>query len=351
MNLNSSEPAPAALKSQIPNSKFQIKTKNQELKKNMKPIILLAALMTAASAHEFDHKNDWLTAPEGSEYVGDSHGEIDVDSNGLFYISIVGGEKSGIQIYSPEGKYIRNLPNARNSHHGFTIVQEDGKDTIYAACLKDPKTAFLKLSLEGEVLLEIPLSEIPQSVGKNFALTHADRAPNGDIWIIDGYGSDRIFIFDKDGKYKSVTAGKAEPWKFNTAHKFAFDYRYEPTRVLVCDRTNNRLVHLNLDGTVIGVFAENIPRPCTVDFNGDLVAVAQLASGISILDKEGTVVKVLGPNENPKESNTNGVKPKAWREGITTSPHGVTFDKNGNVVTTEWNKWGRILRWDKVETK
>ena len=317
----------------------------------MKPILLLAALMTAASAHEFEHHKDWLQTPEGIAHVGDSHGEIDVDSKGNFYVSVVGGEKKGIQVYSHEGKYLRNLPNARDNHHGFTMAQDDGKDVIYAACLNDEKSAFLKLSTEGEILLEIPMTAIPEEVGKKFALTHADRAPNGDIWLIDGYASDRILIFDKDGTFKSTTAGKAEPWKFSTAHKFAFDYRYEPARVLICDRANDRLIHLNLDGTFLSVYAEKIPRPCAVDFHGDLVAVAQLASGISILDKDGKVVKVLGPNDNPKEFNTADVKPEAWREGITTSPHGVTFDKDGNVVTTEWNKWGRILRWDKVKTK
>jgi hypothetical protein len=316
----------------------------------MKSLLLLAAMLTAATAHEFHHQKDWLKTPEGLEYVGDSHGEIDVDSEGLFYVSIIGGEKSGIQIYSPEGKYLRNLPNARNNHHGFTIVQEDGKDIIYAACLKDTETAFLKLGIDGEVLLNIPLSAMPEEVGKQFALTHADVAPNGDIWIVDGYRSDRIFIFDKDGKFKRTTAGKGEPWNFKTAHKFAFDHRYEPARVLICDRENRRLIHLDLEGEFLSVFAEEIPRPCAVDFHGDHVVVAQLASGVSILDKEGKVVKVLGPSDNPKQFNTNNVKPEDWREGITTSPHGVTFDKDGNVVTTEWNKWGRILRWD-VATK
>lgn len=312
----------------------------------MKPILLLAAFATIATAHEYNHKKDWLNAPKGLEHVGDSHGEIDVDSKGLFYVSIVGGDKSGIQIYSPKGEYLRNLPNARNNHHGFTIVQEDGKDILYAACLGDPKTAFLKLGTDGEVLLEIPLLAFPEEIGTKFALTHADRAPNGDIWIIDGYRSDRIFIFDKDGKFKSTVAGKGEPWKFKTAHKFAFDTRYEPARVLVCDRSNDRLVHLDLEGNFLSVFATGVARPCTVDFHGDLAAVAQLASGITILDKEGKVVKRLGANDNPKEFNTNKVAPENWREGVTTSPHGATFDKDGNVVTTEWNKWGRILRWD-----
>jgi hypothetical protein len=317
----------------------------------MKPLLLLAAFATLATAHEYHHQKDWLNTPEGLENIGDSHGEIDVDSEGLFYVSIVGGEKNGIQIYSAEGEYLRNLPNARNNHHGFTMVQEDGKDVIYAACLKDPETALLKLGIDGEVLLEIPLSAIPEEVGTKFALTHADRAPNGDIWIIDGYGSDRVFIFDKEGKYKGVVAGKNEPWKFSTAHKFAFDTRYEPARVLVCDRSNNRLVHLDLEGNFIGEFATDVARPCNVDFHGDMVCVAQLASGISIFDKEGKLLKRLGPNDNPKEFNTNNVAPENWREGVTTSPHGATFDKDGNVVTTEWNKWGRILRWDVTTEK
>ncbi|QTN33725.1 hypothetical protein HZ994_15870 [Akkermansiaceae bacterium] len=312
----------------------------------MKPILLLAALAALASAHEYHHHKDWLETPEGLEHVGDSHGEIDVDSAGNFYVSVVGGEKSGIQVYSAEGKYLRNLPNARNNHHGFTIVREDGKDVIYAACLGDPKTAVLKLGTDGEVLLEIPLSAFPQEIGDKFALTHADKAPNGDIWVIDGYRSDRIFIFGADGKFKTTVAGKGEPWKFSTAHKFAFDTRYEPARVLVCDRSNDRLVHIDLEGNFISVFATGVLKPCTVDFHGDLAAVAQLSSGVSIFDKEGKLVKRLGPNDNPKEFNTNNVAPEKWREGITTSPHGCTFDKDGNVVTTEWNKWGRILRWD-----
>jgi len=309
-------------------------------------LLALAAITTFATAHEYDLAKGWPNLPEGLETIGDAHGEIDVDSKGLFYVSIMGGEKHGIQIYTAEGKYIRNLPNARNNHHGFTIVQEDGKDVIYAACLGDPKTALLKLSTTGDVLLEIPLSAIPKEEGEQFALTHADKAPNGDIFVSDGYASDKILIFDKDGTFKKSTGGKGEPWKFNTAHKFAFDYRFDPVRILVCDRGNDRLVHLTLDGEVIGDFVTGVARPCTVDFHGENVVIAQLASGVTILDKEGKLLKRLGENENHKEFNTNGVQPKDWREGVTTSPHGVTFDKDGNIVTTEWNKWGRLLRWN-----
>ena len=313
----------------------------------MKKITLaLIITSTLATAHEYYLAKAWPTLPDGLTTLGDSHGEIDVDFAGLFYLSILGGEKHGIQIYTPQGKYLRNLPNARNNHHGFTIVQENGTDTLYAACLGDPTTAFLKLSLTGEILLEIPLSAIPKSEGETFLLTHADKAPNGDIYLIDGYASDKILIFTPNGKFKKSTAGKGAPWNFNTAHKFAFDYRYTPTRILVCDRSNDRLVHLTLDGELIGDYATAIARPCSIDFFGETAAIAQLASGVSLLDKQGKLLTRLGTNPDPTQSNTNKVEPKDWRDGITTSPHGITFDKTGNIITTEWNQWGRLLRWN-----
>lgn len=313
----------------------------------LKALIATAAIITTtATAHPYHHLEDWPTLPEGLKTLGPSHGEIDIDSQGLLYVSVMGGEKRGIQIYSPDGQYLRNLPNARNNHHGFTIVQENGQDIIYAACLKDPKTALLKLSTTGEILLEIPLSHIPKTLGETFALTHADVAPNGDIFLIDGYASSKLLIFSKTGEFKKSTAGKGNPWNFDTAHKFAFDHRFQPPRILICDRSNDRLVHLTLEGEMIGEYATGIARPCTVDFHGENVAVAQLASGITILDKQGKTLHRLGANPDPKQSNTNKVEPKDWRNGITTSPHGLTYDKHGNIITTEWNRWGRLLRWE-----
>lgn len=29
-----------------------------------------------------------------------------------------------------------------------------------------------------------------------------------------------------------------------------------------------------------------------------------------------------------------------------TSPHGITFDAKGNILETEWNTFGRVLRWN-----
>ena len=54
-----------------------------------------------------------------------------------------------------------------------------------------------------------------------------------------------------------------------------------------------------------------------------------------------------GANGTKKETNTPGVKPADWREGVVTSPHGITFDNDGNILETEWNQFGRVLRWNR----
>ncbi len=323
-------------------------------------VALCAALIPASFAHDYQHAADWHHSPDGLEHPGNSHGEIDVDSKGQIYVSISGGPKSGIQVYSPDGKYLHNVPNARGNHHGFSLVQEDGKDVIYAACLGG-NTALIKLTTAGELLLEIPSSKIPESewgivpwnkkAGPKLALTHADVGPNGDIYIIDGYASDKIFVFDKEGNYKKRIAGKEHPHNFFNAHKFSVDRRYTPARLLVCDRNNRRLVHLDLEGQFLGVFKGDLLRPSSVAFYKDLVAVAEINGRVSVLDMGGRVVGQMGHNSNEKQVDTNKVKPEDWREGIVTSPHGITFDMTGNVIMTEWNNWGRILRWNAVEAK
>ena len=79
----------------------------------------------------------------------------------------------------------------------------------------------------------------------------------------------------------------------------------------------------------------------------DAYTPREIAGRVSVWDKEGKQVAALGANENAKQTNTPGVEPKDWTQGTVTSPHGITFDNEGNILETEWNKFGRVLRWNK----
>ncbi len=319
----------------------------------MKKLTLFAALgalalggsVFAEDAPSYKLVEGWLTPPEGLETIGNSHGEIAVDSKGNFYVSNE-GEKKGIQVYSPEGKYLRNIEGFPASIHGFVIKD----DLIYASVLRESRV--IKTDLNGKVLLEIPFESFPKEQSQNpegkskLKLTSVDVAPNGDIFVVDGYGQDWIFVFDKDGNFKKVFGGRAEPYSLKNCHKIHIDLRYDEPRILCCDRVNLRLLHLTLDGEVIGEYATELRRPSSASFHGEHVCIAEIAGRVSVLDKEGKIVAQLGENNTEGQFNTNRVEPKDWRAGIATGPHGITFDADGNIIMTEWNKWGRVIRWD-----
>lgn len=304
---------------------------------------MLSGSALAELSYEF--VPNFITPPPGKEQIGNGHGEIRVDAAGNFYVSVQ-NKDAGIQVYGPDGKFIKELALPQ-SMHGFVIRKDGDEEFIFGAVLGEKRV--IKAKLDGTVVMEIPTSAFPEGKAgpKGLALTNCDVAPNGDIYVVDGYGQSWIFVFDKTGKYKTVFGGPVEPLKLANAHKIFIDNRFEPARILVCDRGNNRMLHLDLDGNLIGVVAsEGLRRPSSASFHGDLMCVAEIAGRVSVWDKDGKLVADLGANNTAGQTNTPKVEPKNWVQGTVTSPHGITFDKDGNILETEWNIFGRVLRWN-----
>ena len=85
-------------------------------------------------------------------------------------------------------------------------------------------------------------------------------------------------------------------------------------------------------------------RPCAVSFHGDHCAVAELEARVVILDKAGKQVSLVGDNPNKKQWAGFGVKPADQKPGIFTAPHGLSFDKDGNLYVQDWNATGRVSK-------
>lgn len=302
-------------------------------------VVALASGAAAEVAYEF--VPNFITPPPGKETIGNGHGEIAVDSSGKIYVSVQEAN-AGIQVYGTDGKFIKALP-LPPSLHGFVVRKDGDGEYIFAAVLGEQKV--IKCDLDGKVLLTIPTSEFPaDKIGKGLKLTNCDVAPNGDIYVVDGYGQSHIFVFSREGKFKAVFGGPGEPLKLANAHKIFIDRRFEPARVMICDRGHKRMLHTDLAGTFIGEIATDMRNPSSASFHGNLMCVAEIAGNVSVWDKDNKRVADLGTA--PKLTNTPGVEPKDWQQGVVTSPHGITFDNDGNILETEWNKWGRVLRWN-----
>ena len=308
-------------------------------------------LFPVSAADEFTAVADWLKLPEGRQNLGNMHGDVAVSSAGEVYVSVQ-DPTAGVQVYAPDGKFLRNVPNAPSDFHGFVIRRHDDGEFLYGATMRGQTV--VKMALNGTIVMTIGSSSIPdQFKTKNarsgqlaMILTGVDVAANGDIYVADGYASDYIHRFDRSGNYLSSFGGKAAPYSFNTLHKLAIDTRFSPNRLIAVDRANNRVVHMSLTGEFLGVVAKDLLLPAAVVISGDNAVIGELTGRVTLLDKAGNVVTRVGANTE-QGVGTNKIPPAQWKTGLVLSPHGVALNDRGDLFVAEFNSFGRVHRFNR----
>jgi len=331
---------------------------------------LFATTCGRSATDSYEVVPDWLKLPPGRLQFGQQHGDIAVSSAGEVYVGL--RERDfGLLVFRADGTFLRTVPGAPDDFHGFVIRKVDGEEFLMGPRIT--KQSIVKMSLDGEVVLEIDAAQIPDrfkieaprtirnpegklvpnpEAGKRIVrLSGMDVAPNGDLFVTDGYASDFVHRFTSGGEYVRTFGGKAAPYGFRTFHKLAIDVRFSPPRIIGCDRENGRVVHLSLDGAILGIVAENMRRPAAVAIWRDYAAIAEIQGRITILDKAGRVVVSLGMNLNPGEGGNNRVEPSRWRPGVLTAPHGVAFFDNGDLLVSEYSIFGRVHRFNRREAQ
>ncbi len=308
-------------------------------------------MLLVAAPVQYTAVPDWLELPAARPQLGNMHGDIAVSAAGEVYVSVM-DPKAALQVYDSEGRWRRNIPNAPSDFHGFVIKTQADGEFIYGPRLGGQ--TILKLTLAGEKVLEIPASAIPDEFknkdkdGKPFVrLTGMDIAPNGDWYVTDGYSTSYVHRFDKSGKHLKSFGGKKAPYNFTTLHKIAVDTRFDPPRIICCDREAMRVVHLSTEGEFLGVVAKDLLAPAAITVQGDFALVGKIKGNVSVIDKAGRVVAKLGLNTEKSEVGTNATPPAKWRPGIVTAPHGVAFNAAGDVFVAEYSSVGRVHRFNR----
>ncbi|BDS06659.1 hypothetical protein NT6N_16990 [Oceaniferula spumae] len=285
--------------------------------------------------------------PDGAK-LGPTHGGVAVDAQGLIYVS-TDGEKS-LCVFKPDGTFVKAIASPAQGMHSLQMVTEGDKQFLFGAQLnaygkKNKTLRAVKLDLDGNIVMQIPNKDTGEIPGGLKGITGIAVAPDGHIFVSMGYGSNLIHKFDKTGKIVKSFGGRGgDKEKFKTCHGLGIDTRFGDPRLLVCDREKRRLVHLDLDGNWIGEYSTGLRRPCSVSFYGDYVAVAELEARVVIIDKEGKEVAVVGDNPNKKQWANFKVAPADQKPGIFTAPHGLSFDKDGNLYVQDWNTTGRVSK-------
>jgi DNA-binding beta-propeller fold protein YncE len=310
----------------------------------------IACAVATVAAAGYSTVPDWLKLPAGRLQLGNMHGDIAVSSKGEVFVSVQ-DPTAGLQVYAPDGTFLRNVNGAPSDFHGFVIRTQPEGEFLYGATLRGQ--TIVKMKLDGTIVMTIGSSAIPDAFKVRNArsnelqllLTGLDVAPNGDLYVADGYASDFIHRFDKTGRYLASFGGRTAPYNFNTLHKLAIDTRFQPARIIAVDRANDRVVHMSLSGEFLGVVASGLLLPAAITLNGDNVVVGELRGRVTVLDKAGKVVERIGENRG-EGVGTNQAKPESWRPGLLLSPHGVALNADGDLFVSEFNQYGRVHRFN-----
>lgn len=308
-------------------------------------LILAAAPSFAAELKYADIPNYFEDKPDGAQ-LGPCHGGSVIDKTGNIYVTT--DTPRGIVVFSPEGKFLRAVGPTRI--HGLELREENGVEYIYAARPADHEVIKLKLDGTQEWVMKYPQEAGIYKEEKGFNPCAVTVAPDGSIFVADGYGSNFVLKFDKDRKFVKAFGGPgAEQGKFNTCHGIAFDPRGEKPLLFVCNRNNNRVEYWDLDGNFVKVIQKDLRMPAAVYIRGDYAVIPELQGRATVLNKDGSIAAQVGDNPNEKQRANFGLPQADWTAGICNSPHGASIDAKGNLIVTEWSAFGRVLKYAPVK--
>ncbi|NWK56793.1 6-bladed beta-propeller [Verrucomicrobiaceae bacterium N1E253] len=302
-------------------------------------------VLTGNGEHRFMTAPRWAKMPDGRS-IGPTHGGVAVGPQGNIYVST--DAKHALCVFRPDGSHLKNIAPDCVGLHSLVMHEQGGKHFLYGAHLKGKRV--VKLDLDGKLIMSLPAPGSDDVPGGFKGVTAVAVAPDDSIYVAVGYGSNLIHKFSPEGKLiKSIGGKGGGEGKFKTCHGLAVDLRFGAPRLLVADRENRRLVHLDLEGNWLGVYASHLRRPCAIDFHGEYCAVAELEGRVTILSKQGAPLAFLGDNPNRKQWAKFPVPVANWQEGVFTAPHGLAYDAEGRLYVQDWNATGRVTKLVPVE--
>jgi hypothetical protein len=305
-------------------------------------------VVLGSGAHTYELVPDWGRLPAGVKY-GYTHG-VQIDQHNR--VIVHNQSKDSVIIFDHKGKYVKSWgPEFQKGAHGCLLRNEGGTEYLY---LSDyDRHVVVKTTLDGETLwtLNWPQdSEVYPSEDK-FKPTNTVVAPNGDIYVADGYGLSYIHQYNSKRERIRTWGGKgSEPGKLDCPHGIWVDTRGANPILVVADRSNARLQTFTMDGMHIGFYSEDMRRPCHFDQapNGDLL-IPDLWGVVTIYDKNNKAVTQLGDNQGVWEKKGWPNLPRdSWQTGKFISPHAACWDKHGDIYVVEWIGEGRVTKLRKV---
>jgi hypothetical protein len=313
----------------------------------------------------------WGELPAGMKY-GLGCGVI-VDSKDRVYVTSRSTNPC-VAVFDRDGKLLETWSNDFADKIGYSVEQI--KDTAH--CLywsKEGNDEFIyftenssgdkklgkrvyKTDLHGKILYVIGNVDKEGSTSQKFEWTNPTDvavSANGDIYIVDGYGSQKVSRFDKDFKHiktigkhteKGAEGPNAPHGTFNVCHGVWINTLKSEPEVYIADRHNDRIEVYSLELEYKRTISGDVRTPCCFYQHKDKIFVPELNSRVSIFDKDDKLVAHLGDG---RESDASKQKPdNQTNPALFAAPHALCLDSRGDLYVLEWLPFGRPRKFKHV---
>ena len=263
-------------------------------------------LVVALGDRRYRVERRWCRA-SGDEPLG-FVSDLVVDSEGFVHVGHRGTD-SPVLVFDPSGVFVRSWGQGEIADVHYMSI--DDEDLILLA----DRDAHQIMAFDTRGGLRFTLGErhAPRLQAPFNHPTAASRAPDGEIYVSDGYGNSAVHRFAKDGGLLETWGGRgAGAGEFTTPHCVWVDGR---DRVIVGDRENNRLQVFDRDGAHIAEWGDFYhPMKIWVD-DRDRIFVTDQVPRISMLDPSGELAGRC--------------------RGAINGAHGLCGDRAGNLYLAE----------------
>ncbi len=291
----------------------------------------------------------WATQNTKQYPLGHGHAMAS-DSRGRILL-LNASKKHCLIALNPAGEVIDAWGTFAPSAHGLMVVKESSSEVLFITD-NSPDGKVFKTTLDGEILMTLscPMESGLYKSPKEFRPSKTLHLPNGDFFVIDGYGKDYIHRFTSKGKYLRSFGGDLGENEARLEHYgphgggLDFSNPNQATLILALS-DKNKLKRFTLDGTWLQTISLPGSNPRDVVFHRNHLFVPHLgdnwpkdknaAGYISVLDKNFKVIANLGGSP-PEYDPDDQLKKMQHSSHLFYHPHGLCFDRQGNLYVSQF---------------
>lgn len=267
-----------------------------------------------------------------------------VDVQGRIYL-LTDHCANNVIVYDKDGKLLQKWGTRFPGAHGLEIVQEEGREVLFITDLNLHRV--FKTTLDGEILMELAY---PRSTGKyanekEYRPAWTLHLPNGDFFVLDGYGKDYILRYNRAGKLLDYFGGPEGGIAHWGPHGGVIDTRGPGEPELVIAMSDQQTIkRLTLEGKLIEEISLPGSNPRMIQIVGEHMFVPHLADNwpkdreskgyISVLDRDYKIVSNIGGTA-PRYVNGK-LQPMSQQGGFFRHPHDLVVAADGAIYVPQF---------------